>query len=151
MGKSNIEILSSPLPLDSGTYILTQNVNNPRPDRRANQDRLTSWESWTLWPKGMKFIIELDAETNRNRICPSGGGYYKTPQGDPRFPVLIEYLEPVQEKPSDTVKRLAGSDGITRSLALAVLDALADVLTTEKIEAIVHEIEDKWASEEDNV
>lgn len=52
------EILSAPLPLQPGTYRLTEAVKNPSPDRRCHQSRLTTWESWVVWPAGMEFIVD---------------------------------------------------------------------------------------------
>lgn len=139
------EIISAPLPLSPGTYRLTEDVKNPKPDGRIQQNRNDNWESWKVWPKGKLFIVDLD-RNGRNRVY-VWGGYHKAEHfmDDPRLPVLIEYLERIEETPSRFLARHAlGSEA--GGIALAVLDKLniplADIQAA--IDAIDAEERENW-------
>lgn len=96
--------------LASGTYRLTREVINPRPDRRASQDRISSWEAWTRWPEGMLFVVDIDTEfPTLNRIHPPRGIRKMSLHDAAAFSVLVSALEPVKETPSDYILRVGGS------------------------------------------
>lgn len=108
--------------LEPGTYRLNRNVTNPRPDRRANQSRITSWEDWVNWPEGMLFVVTIDPEFPAiARIRPQGG-IGQMSRHDAAFPLLASSLERVDEKPSDFILR--NGSGLVQYYALEVLDRL---------------------------
>lgn len=126
-------------PLTAGTYKLTTEVQNPTPDRRANQTRITSWESWETWPEDMLFIVEIDLEfPSLNRIHPQGGIRRMSPH-DKGFSLLIDALERVEEKPSDYIRR-AGA-GLIQHYALGVLDRLG--VPVEKVAEIMRTMDNE--------
>ncbi len=145
--KTECTIISAPLPLQPGTYRLTEDVKNPKPDRRCHQKRLTTWESWEVWPTGMQFIVDIEnsqgmINSGMNRIYP-WGGFYKVGRMDSRFPSLFPYLEPVEETPSQFLARHAGGSGAGQC-ALVVLDKLNIPLSDlqKALDAINKEEED---------
>lgn len=118
--KTTATVYSSPLPLADGTYQLPQDTPNPKPDGRIKTERASNWESWAVWPKGMRFIVEtIDGV---NRVYPYGA-YSRLNAHDPRVLVLTQELEPVNETPSEFLERKSSGSGAGQ-LALAVLDKL---------------------------
>lgn len=120
-------------PLPDGTYRLTEDVVNPKPDRRIKTKRTSNWESWDVWSKGMKFIVDRDPAPNgrgMNRVYP-WGAYYKAASWDrdPRTASILMHLEPVTETPSEFLARHAHGSGAGQ-VALAVLDKLQIPLET---------------------
>jgi hypothetical protein len=134
------QIISSPLPLEPGTYILRESVTNPKPDGRIKQRRADNWESWPEWKAGMKFIVDMDHTPigkGMNRIY-VWGGYHKASYTDPRYSSIIMFLDKIEEKPSELLARY-GSGMSAGSYALEVLDHLNIPLS--EIERAIAEIE----------
>lgn len=144
MSTPHHEIVSAPLPLEAGTYRLTEQVSNPRPDRRANQRRITSWESWATWPAGMLFVVDLDPEfPTLNRIYPQGG-IRRLSRHDAAFSVLIVALERIQEQPSDYILR--HGVGLVPHYALGVLDRIG--VPVERVAEIMKQMDQEDEEQE---
>lgn len=125
--------------LEPGTYKLTHEVKNPSPDRRTNQSRLSSWESWAVWPAGMLFTVEADHEyPTLNRVRPRGG-IRSVSNHDKAYAALVANLEPVQEQPSDYIKR--NGSGIVQHYALGILDHLG--VSVERVAEIMAQMDEE--------
>lgn len=123
--------MSSPTAVPSptpGTYRLTRDVANPHPDRRMNQDRLSSWEGWVTWPAGLMLVVVPYPESKGNLRIRARGAFRDFSPWDDAFPLLVEAAEPVVESPSDLLRRL--EDSAAGGCALAILDRL---LTTRAV------------------
>lgn len=112
--------------LKPGTYRLICDVENPHADKRANQDRVTSWERWAVWPRGLVLLAKQNPhpESDKERgtyLVARGGISYLYPW-DAGYKCLHIALEPVAETPSDLVRRLEGS--MAGRYALEILDRL---------------------------
>lgn len=141
--QTKVTIHSSPLPLEPGTYRLAEDVRNPTPDGRANQDRLTSWECWKIWPKGMVLIIDVSpfGEKTENRIYPDGGINRVLQSSSQGATLLSAKLERLEEKPSQTLARLCGGGTMQKWYAKAILDRVG--LTSKDIVRLVEEIDNE--------
>lgn len=125
--------------LEPGTYRLVNEVKNPTPDRRANQSRLSSWESWAAWPAGMLFTVEADYEyPTLNRVRPQGG-IRSISNRDKAYAVLVGSLEHVRERPSDYVIR--NGSGLVQHYALGILDRLG--VPVERIAEIMKQMDEE--------
>ena len=118
-----------------GTYKLSKPVTNPHPDRRANQDRVTSWEDWATWPAGLVLVVEQHPERDAVRLKARGGFKYFSPWDD-AFGALADAAEPVNEAPSDLVRRLEGS--MAGGYALEILDRLLTPRAVADALAAIH-------------
>jgi hypothetical protein len=129
-----------------GTYKLRHDLNNPKPDRRCNQDRITSWHQWTVWPAGMVFLVEAEPEFSELMRVYARGGYSSNAirnDGSLTFGMLTSALDPIEETPADFLLRTRR--GIVEWSALRLLDKLGVPLA--EIERLMAEI-DAEAEEE---
>lgn len=123
--------------LQPGTYRLRYDIKNPAPDRRVNQSRLSSWESWAVWPAGLLFTVEIDREyPTLNRVRPQGG-IRSVSNHDKAYAALVGSLERVQEQPSDYIIR--NGAGLVKHYALGILDRLN--IPVERIAEIMEQMD----------
>lgn len=111
-----------------GTYRLKHDVANPHPDRRVNQDRISSWEGWVIWPAGLVLVVVPYPESKGAVRIRARGAFRDFAPWDDAFPLLVSAMEPVVESPSDLLRRL--EDSAAGACALAILDRL---LTTQAV------------------
>lgn len=126
--------------LPVGLYVLESDVLNPKPDRRANQNRLNSFRQWAVWPKGLPLICERDREFGTIRLYPQGGLSTQSLREDEIPADLVASMSRREEKISDYLIRIH-----KMNYALSILDKLN--LDKERVDAIVKEIEEEWDSE----
>jgi uncharacterized protein (DUF2249 family) len=105
-----------------GTYRLTCDVRNPKPDRRAKYD----WRMFETFKAGTRFAVERNSDTYNGRTAEwlefSMPGKYRsaTLNTNPDLlGVIVPYLERIEEKASDLLTREGWSH-----LAPFVLDRL---------------------------
>lgn len=82
--------------LKPGTYTLTRDVRNPRPDRRHKDD----WSKWPIWEAGTEFLVskrsrglpvdDPDIATETREILRARDAYYTIRMVGVRFSVLYE-------------------------------------------------------------
>jgi hypothetical protein len=125
-----------------GTYRLCKAIENPKPDRRANQHRLTTWRYWAVWPENMVFLVE-DYPGNTQRLTARGGLGCFWPH-DPAWSVLVPLLERVEEQASDFILRRCDSQA--GRYALQILDRLQ--ISIPEIERHLTEIEQEEIADE---
>lgn len=125
VGRELVEALGRVLP--DGTYRLTEDVKNPKPDRRMTH----SFRHAEIWKAGTKVFLR----THHNRhgvdvrsIGPRSGSVEDFE--DELFPLLYVKLEAIKESPSDWIERTYATD------AANILDKLCEtgVITMEQVE-----------------
>lgn len=136
--------------LTEGTYRLTCDVTNPKPDRRANQHHARSWRSHVTWKQGMVFIVTPSPNSPSLLRIYLRDGFEMDAVMDridqEAFTVLAGALERIEEEPSDLLVRLEHS--LAGQYALRMLDKIG--LSEKKIRALIEEIENEWQAEEEN-
>lgn len=121
-----------PAKLTPGTYVLKQDVINPKPERR----RTSSWTSFETILAGARFSLSEDPIGKGKDdvvMClklhgENGEAYPNTPV----FPAVIKHLERVTETPSDYLKRDGASLRSPRILDQLVKDG---TITMEQFHA----------------
>lgn len=131
---------------EEGTYILTEDVHNPSKDKRQNQDRLSSWKAWAVWPEGMIFIVSKDPEFDGVFRIKARGGIEDLLPFDSAYRLLAEKLEIQVETPSDYVTRVGGS--IRLEYAMRLLDKLNPSMYT--LADLMREIDEDMEREEEH-
>jgi hypothetical protein len=87
--------------MKTGMYVVTEDVKNPKPDRRA-ADR--NFSAWVTWRKGQRVYVEEDAEFKGSfRIYPVNyyahlgvAGRAGSEHRHPGFDALVAALSPVE-------------------------------------------------------
>jgi hypothetical protein len=106
-----------------GTYILTRNVENPKPDRRQRHD----WRAKVTWEAGVKFAVaEYQppvGKTSALLMRPARGGGSAVYAHENSFKVLAEALSPVEETVVDWLRRESVNPPLE---ALSILGKLAE-------------------------
>lgn len=128
----------SEITIRPGTYKLTSDVDNPKPDRRVKH-YLHSWRGWVKWPTGMVFCVTYDSiQKKMLRIFPQGGyGSTAIRPYEDGFQQLAAALTEVTELPSDYLARIGWLN-----LAPEVLDKLCCVEDVQMaLEQILNETE----------
>lgn len=130
-----------------GTYHLSADVTNPKPDRRSKDSDPKAWRNYQVWRKGMVFVATEDPEFHRIRVYYRGGySMDALREDDPGYTLLAPLLVSVVESPSDYLRRLHSSGSMAGGFALDILDKLQ--VDRETIDRLLAEIEDEYAARE---
>lgn len=119
--------------LEPGTYVLSQDVVNPTPDRRVKHD----WRSLPVWKAGTVFAVGKFALTDSLEMYEQDAYHYRCFRDHaPEFGLLAPHLVPMNEAPSDYLKRSNWG-----TAAIDVLDRLAarGDITLEQVKTALQE------------
>lgn len=119
---------------EEGFYVLTKDVNNPKPDRRSKRI-----DSMPVWEKGLRVHL-LPPEGRRGRITFEDNSYVSFGGNDPEVDAgneLYRYLEEAEYAIGQTFR--FGSLGMDCVLALAFEKGL---LTRQQILDLRADLED---------
>ena len=129
-----------------GQYILSRDVQNPRPDRRARYD----WRLQETWRRGQEFTIDEDRALNRmTRIRLTWGRwdsqclYIEAVETRTQVDALLDGLVPAERSGSRDLKALFSSRHEGDGSGFAVLAKLLDtrVIDVTQIEAALNMID----------
>lgn len=124
--------------LQPGTYQLTRDVENPKPDRRSRSD----WRLQAVLEKGTRFVATREVYGSVEVTALRRFGSYRdaTPHFcEEVFNAIVPYLERVADKPTDLLARRGYVDGM-RGLVLDRLFATGKI-TLADVESALNEIE----------
>lgn len=109
--------------LVEGTYRLTRDVINPKPDRRISNGNSFDWKHWKRWQEGDKFVVSSFRGSLRlYPACASSTRAIDADLDPLRFPLIVEALAPIVETVTDYLLRRYGDASTARRVAIDILE-----------------------------